>query len=121
MGNSLNSNTYIDEQRIAELSAEINEQFSKDFLITFHYNIIENIKNNYITGSIDSYHSYNAKITYDLIQYIDQICDLKAGYLYKLGGYVKNWKKRYFIATNQSNNYDIIYYDDDTRNYQKGR
>lgn len=121
MGN-ISSND-IDQKRIAEISAEINQQFSKDFLISFQNNIIENIKGNYINTSLDNYKSYNTtkSITYDLVQYTDQICDLKVGYLQKMGGNVKNWKRRYFVAANQSNNYDIIYYEDNTRANEKGR
>ena len=43
------------------------------------------------------------------------------GSLVKLGANVKNWKKRYFVAMNQSDNYVLIYFDDETMINEKGR
>jgi hypothetical protein len=36
---------------------------------------------------------------------------LKVGTLTKLGGFIKNWKVRHFIAFNAADNYKIEYYD----------
>lgn len=46
---------------------------------------------------------------------------IKTGYLLKLGANVKNWKRRKFVAKNKSDNYAIIYYEDDHELKEKGR
>jgi hypothetical protein len=38
---------------------------------------------------------------------------LMTGYLTKQGGVVKSWKKRYFVALNKANNWEIRYYMDE--------
>lgn len=38
---------------------------------------------------------------------------LHEGYATKLGGVMKNWKKRYFVALNKKDNFDIKYYASD--------
>ena len=36
---------------------------------------------------------------------------IKAGYITKRGDVKKNWLKRYFVALNEADNYDILYFD----------
>ena len=37
--------------------------------------------------------------------------NVKVGYLTKIGANVKNWKRRYFVAKNQSENFVVHYYE----------
>lgn len=101
-----------DSRRIADLATEINAQFSKDFSIAFKDNIVNNIKGAYLEGNV----SKN-----ELMQYDNPSQDIKRGYLLKIGGNVKSWKNRYFVAKNKSENYAIIYYEDETMRKEKGR
>lgn len=56
-----------------------------------------------------------------LMQYDNPSQNLKMGYVLKIGGNVKSWRKRYFVAKNKSDNYAIIYYEDETMRKVKGR
>eukprot|EP00601_Ochromonadales_sp_CCMP2298_P027525 CAMPEP_0173285808 /NCGR_PEP_ID=MMETSP1143-20121109/8831_1 /TAXON_ID=483371 /ORGANISM="non described non described, Strain CCMP2298" /LENGTH=279 /DNA_ID=CAMNT_0014224031 /DNA_START=54 /DNA_END=890 /DNA_ORIENTATION=- len=46
---------------------------------------------------------------------------LRVGFLTKIGGNVKSWRRRFFVASNRSDNYTIVYYTDDSMQREKGR
>lgn len=102
----------MDSKRISDLATEINGQFSKDFSIAFKDAIINHLKSTYLQGSI----SKNA-----LMQYENASQDIKGGFLLKIGGNVKSWKNRYFVAKNKLDNYAIVYYEDENMKKEKGR
>jgi len=110
MGNS-SSRSELDSQRIVEIAMEANQQFSKDFLLCFQETIARTIKATYLNSK---------QSRYQLQQFDSPVRDIKVGYLEKLGGNVKSWHRRYFVATNKSNNYRIVYYDDAEHMREKG-
>lgn len=101
-----------DSRRIADLAKEVTGQFSKDFSVAFKDAIICNLKSSYLEGNV----SKNS-----LMQYDNPTQAIKGGYLLKIGGNVKSWKNRYFVAKNKSDNYAIVYYEDETMRREKGR
>lgn len=99
----------IDESRITEIATEVNGAFAKDFPWAFKNEIIEDvrqiprtIKNNLMEAPIPTH-------------------SMKKGYLLKRGDNVKNWKRRYFIASNKADNYLIAYSEDVAGMVVKGR
>lgn len=102
----------MDSKRIADLATDINNQFSRDFSVAFKDAIINNLKSTYLQGSINKN---------SLMQYENASQDLKHGFLLKIGGNVKSWKNRYFVAKNKADNYTIIYYEDESMKREKGR
>lgn len=54
------------------------------------------------------------------MQYDNPSQDLKAGFVLKIGGNVKSWRRRYFVAKNKADNYRIVYYEDETMKKVKG-
>ena len=112
MGNS-SGRSDLDAQRIAEIAMEVNQQFSKDFMLCFQDTIAKTIKTTYINNTQQG--------KYRLQQFDSPTRDVKEGYLEKLGGNVKSWHRRYFIATNKASNFVIIYFDDAEHMREKGR
>lgn len=106
-----NKSTDLDSQRIAEIATEVNGQFAKDFSIAFKDAIVQKIKSAYLPSD------KNFALTQS-----DTPCEnIKMGYLLKMGGNVKNWKKRYFVVKNRADNYTVIYYEDSSMLKEKGR
>jgi len=54
------------------------------------------------------------------MQYDNPSQDLKSGFVLKIGGNVKSWKRRFFVAKNKADNYRIVYYEDETMRKVKG-
>ena len=102
----------MDAKRITDLTSEINNQFSKDFSVAFKDTVISNLKTAYIEGN---------GVKSALMQYDNPSQEIKVGFLVKMGGNVKSWKRRFFVAKNKSDNYAIIYYEDETATREKGR
>ena len=102
----------MDSRRIAEIATGVNGQFAKDFSIAFKDAVINNLKSAYLEGST----TRNA-----LMQYDNPTQIIKVGFMVKIGGNVKTWKRRYFVAKNKSNNYSIVYYEDETMKKEKGK
>eukprot|EP01032_Pedospumella_encystans_P013877 gene13877-15958_t len=100
-----------DSKRIADLATEINSQFSRDFSTAFKDAVIRNLKGNYLETNTNK----NA-----LMQYDNPSQDLKSGFVLKIGGNVKSWKRRFFVAKNKADNYRIVYYEDETMRKVKG-
>lgn len=46
---------------------------------------------------------------------------IKQGVMMKIGGNVKSWKRRFFVAKNKADNFAISYYDDEQLTNEKGR
>ena len=106
-----NNSSELDNQRIAEIATEANGQFAKEFSIAFKDAVINKIKNAYLqTGP---------KLS--LLQSDVPCQNIKTGYLLKIGANVKNWKRRKFVAKNKSDNYAVVYYEDDQESNEKGR
>lgn len=100
----------MDSQRIGEIATEANGQFSKDFSAAFKDAVVSKIKNAYLGG----------ENKYELLQHDILSQDIKSGYLVKIGANVKNWKKRFFTAKNVSDNYTVVYYEDESKLKEKG-
>lgn len=100
-----------DYQRITEIATEANGQFAKDFQVAFKDTVITKIKNAYLDGEGKA-----ALLKADTPKQV-----IKSGYLMKIGGNVKNWKRRFFVANNKADNFLVIYYEDEHLIKEKGR
>jgi hypothetical protein len=94
------------------LAAAVNDQFAKDFSVAFRQKLINGMKLSCIENNINKT---------SLMQYDNPAQHLKTGFLVKMGGNVKSWKKRFVVACNKSDNYNIIYYENETMKKEKGR
>ena len=105
------NSTELDNQRIAEIATEANGQFAKEFSFAFKDAVINKIKNAYTQS--------NTKLS--LLQADVPCQNVKSGYLLKIGANVKSWKRRKFVAKNKSDNYSIVYYEDEQEAKEKGK
>ena len=91
----------------------MNGQFIKDFNIWYKEVINEKVK-----SKIDN--SQDPSKVNSLLQAPIPYRPFKKGYVFKLGGNVKNWKRRYLVAYNQRDNYHLKYYEDSSLTRLKG-
>jgi hypothetical protein len=101
----------LDKARIRELTNAVNQQFSKDLQIWFKESINEHEKKQLVPSS---------DTQYDLLQAPEPRRPIREGYLHKIGGNVKNWKRRYFVAYNRADNYIVAYFEDSKCLKEKG-
>ena len=106
-----NDSSSLDRVRVRELCHAINTQFAKDFQVWFKASINEQEKKYSIPSS---------ETQFDLLQAPQPKRPIRQGFLSKMGGNVKNWKRRYFVAYNRADNYVIAYFDDSNCVKEKG-
>eukprot|EP01039_Chlorochromonas_danica_P009217 gene9217-10178_t len=100
----------VDYPRIQEIATEVNGQFSKDYSTWLK----DCVQQEVITEMSP------ATTEMQLLQAPTPSRPIKCGYLRKLGGQVRNWKMRFFVAANASDNYLVTYFEDETREKEKG-
>lgn len=111
----------MDKLRIQEIATEVNGQFAKEFQIWYKEAIIQQVKAS--SKEVEDYR-FARKPDYlkrRLLTAPTSTKPIKTGYIYKLGYNVRNWKYRYFVASNQQDNYIIKYYEDESMQKEKGR
>lgn len=97
-----NSESALDIDRMNEITDEACELFLSKFPVCFEdelYKKFEEIRRE----------SHSAPIT-KLTDHPKLQFPLKNDILFKRGGNIKNWKRRHFVALNEADNYNIVYY-----------
>mmetsp|Transcript_19565 Transcript_19565/g.27947 ORF Transcript_19565/g.27947 Transcript_19565/m.27947 type:complete len:649 (-) Transcript_19565:435-2381(-) len=115
----------LDCQRVTEIALELNGQFSKEFNVAYKKTIVQKARKDLFSGSskdnigLGLKRSHFEDLSLDLAPIPTQ--NIKVGYLTKIGANVKSWKRRYFVAKNQSENFVIHYYENDSDMKEKGK
>jgi len=89
-------------ERVKELTAEVIAKFNTEFIKSYTECIVEKAKEEVEGGDDLEYELESAPTPSEY---------LKTGTLTKLGGFVKNWKVRHFIAYNEADNFKLEYYE----------
>ena len=89
-------------ERVKELTKEVILKFSTDFTKAFTETLIAKVKADVDGEPDEGYQLESAPIPTE---------PLKTGLLTKMGGFIKNWKTRHFIAYNEADNFKIEYLD----------
>lgn len=96
---------------MSEIATELNGQFMKDYNAWYKEAINDYVKARNEDDSSSQHQLLVAPIP-------DR--KIKCGFLHKIGFNVKNWKHRFFVAYNESKNFNIHYYEDESLTKEKG-
>ncbi len=104
-----------------EIATEVNGQFAKEFQVWYKDAIKHQIRS--ASKEIDHYQFFRPPdyMRRQLLAAPTSTKPIKAGYIYKVGYNVRNWKYRYFVAFNQQDNFVIKYYEDESMQKEKGK
>ena len=92
-------------QEIQDTVEEVMGVFSKEFAMGYKTALIDKIR-----AEKEEKHAKGG-YEYQLVDPPKDATVIKAGYITKRGDVKKNWLKRYFVALNEADNYDILYFD----------
>lgn len=95
-----NHNVFIDEDRIDEILNKMLRTFEKVFPVSYKYAILDTILERRVIGPPNTYILDSAPMSSGA---------LKAGMLIKRGAHMKTWKRRYFCAYNEADNFVVKY------------
>ena len=99
--------------KVNEATVEFTAQFSKFMLLGYFDVAIEQAKANAAEKS-------TTEDSEQLMQMGDPDWIIKEGFFHKEGAFRKNWKRRWFVANNKTEQFTIDYYTDDTKKTKKG-
>lgn len=96
----------LDEEGIEELLREICVSFANSFQASFKDVLLQQrLAESCVKKCDDSNDS--------LLEAPERSYIIKVGYIWKRGAKMKSWKRRYFRAMNESDNYNVVYADDE--------
>ena len=90
------------QERVKACAAEVMNRFSEEYPSCYKTSLVKSIKANQPTDGPPPYQLVDPPP-------MDQV--LKEGWMLKLGGVRKNWKKRWFVAHNEDQNFVVRYYE----------
>lgn len=110
MGNLLGGFDEEKQQRMQEIIQQVLGEFSKQFPLKYKDALIEELK--------EEVNGEESTLQLDECPVPDYV--LKTGEMFKRGDVRKNWKKRYFVAKNKAENYEIEYFEGEGSEKSKG-